>query len=295
MELAEFMHLVSRVLSTKLFDISGTTVTVATLVTAALIVAGSYVLSIVIQRALDRAFNRRGVRGEYGAGVVGRLLHYTLIVTGFAVALQTAGIELGALFAAGAVFAVGIGFAMQNIAQNFVSGVILLVERSIKPGDVLSVEGQTVRVIEMGIRATLVRTLDEEIMIVPNSTLVQSTVKNYTIKDSLFRVRVSVGVEYRSDMALVRTTLEEASNRLELRESSHPPVVLMDDFADSAVTWEVSIWIGDPWKARSVRSHMREAIWTAFKENRITIAFPQVDVHLDPPVEDALRGLGRAA
>src|SRR4030095_8726722 len=102
------------------------------------------------------------------------------IVVGLTLALHLAGIKLGAVFAAGAVFAVGLGFAMQNIAQNFVSGVILLVERSIEPGDVIEVNTQVVRVHQMGIRATLVRTLDDEDMIVPNSILVQTTVKNYT-------------------------------------------------------------------------------------------------------------------
>lgn len=295
MDLAEFGRLLSDVLSIKLMDIGGTTVTVGTLVTSVVIVIGTYVISALIQRALDRAFSKRGVKHEYGAGVLGRLLHYVLVVTGFAVALQTAGVELGALFAAGAVFAVGLGFAMQNIAQNFVSGVILLVERSIKPGDVLFIEDQTVRVIQMGIRATLVRTLDEEIMIVPNSTLVQSTVKNYTIKDSLFRVRVAVGVEYGSDMALVRKVLEQTAHDLDFRESSHLPVVLMDDFGSSSVDWEVSIWTADPWRARTIRSRVREAIWTAFKQNSIVIAFPQLDVHFDPPVSQALERMGRAA
>lgn len=295
MEFAEFARMVSRVLSTKLFDIGGTAVTVATLVTSVLIVVASYVLSVLVQRALDRAFKKRGLKGAEGAGVLGRLLHYAFVVVGFAVALQTAGIELGALFAAGAVFAVGLGFAMQNIAQNFVSGVILLVERSIKPGDVLSLQDETVRVIEMGIRATLVRTLDEEIMIVPNASLVQSTVKNYTIKDSLFRVRVTVGVEYGSDMALVRRTLEGAAEEMGFREKSHEPVVLMDDFADSSVNWEVSIWIADPWGARRVRSRMREAIWTAFKKEEIVIAFPQMDVHFDAPINQAAQKLTRAA
>jgi small-conductance mechanosensitive channel len=295
MEFAEFARLVSRVLSTKLFDIGGTSVSVATLVTSVLIIILSYVLSVLVQRALERAFKKRGLKGEEGAGVLGRLLHYTLTVVGFAVALQTAGIELGALFAAGAVFAVGLGFAMQNIAQNFVSGVILLVERSIKPGDVLSLQDETVRVIQMGIRATLVRTLDEEIMIVPNSSLVQSTVKNYTIKDSLFRVRVTVGVEYGSDMARVRKTLEAASQQMDFREANHEPVVLMDDFADSSVNWEVSIWIADPWKARRIRPHMREAIWTAFKQAQIVIAFPQLDVHFDTPINEAAQGVTRAA
>jgi small-conductance mechanosensitive channel len=258
------------------------------------IIAVAFTLSHAVQRALARALKRRGVEGEHG-GAVGRLLHYTFIVTGVAVALQNAGIELSAMFAAGAVFAVGIGFAMQNIAQNFVSGVILLVERSIKPGDILSVENEIVRVIQMGIRTTLVRTLDEEIMIVPNASLVQSTVKNYTVKDSLLRVRVTVGVVYAADMAVVRETLESTARDLDVREKDFDPVVLLADFADSAVNWEVSVWITNAWHSRRARSKMREAIWNAFKKAGIVIAFPQLDIHLDPPVEDSLRRLGRAA
>lgn len=112
MDLAEFGRLLSDVLSMKLMDIGGTPLTVGTVVTAIVIIIGAYVVSTLIQRALTRAFSKRGVNGEYGAGVVGRLLHHLLMLTGLAVALQTAGIELGALFTAGAVFAVGLGFAM---------------------------------------------------------------------------------------------------------------------------------------------------------------------------------------
>ena len=118
---------------------------------------------------------------------------------------------LEALFAAGAVFAIGLGFAMQNIVQNFVSGVILLAERTIKPGDVLQVDGRFVKVRHMGIRSTICRTLDEEEIIVPNATIVQSTVTNYTLQDSLFRLRCTVGVVYGSDMVLVKNTLQRAA------------------------------------------------------------------------------------
>jgi small-conductance mechanosensitive channel len=210
-------------------------------------------------------------------------------------ALQTAGVRLGALFAAGAVFAVGLGFAMQNLAQNFVSGVILLLERSIKPGDILEVEGQVVRVRETGIRSTLVRTRDEEEMIVPNATLVQATVKNYTLRDALYRLRVVVGVTYGADLALVRKTLEKVGDRLEWSVQGHPCQILLLEFGNSSVDFEVAVWTEDPWLARVNGSRLREAIWWAFKEQGITIAFPQVDVHFDPPVNDSLRGLAEAA
>jgi len=277
-ELAERLDIKST-FDFRLFEIAGTPITVATLVTFAAIVLFTLLISWVIQRALARMFRIRGVTR--------RLIHYLVLAIGLGVGLQTIGINLAALFAAGAVFAVGLGFAMQNIAQNFVSGLILLMERSIKPGDVLLVEGRCVKVTRMAIRATHARTLDDEEIIVPNSAIVQSTVTNYTLRDSFYRLRCTVGVVYSSDMALVRRTLEEVGRKMEWRSPDKDPIVLLTDFGSSSVDWEVSVWIDDPWIIRRRRSDLNEAMWWAMKKAGITIAFPQLDVHFDPPVIEA--------
>jgi small-conductance mechanosensitive channel len=273
----------------KLFDIGGRTLTLATLIAAIAIVLISYLLSTLVQGGIVRALGANGG----SVHVATRLSHYLIVMVGLSIALQTAGIDLRALFAAGALFAVGIGFAMQNVAQNFVSGVILLVEHSIRPGDVLEIEGKQVRVVEMGIRSTRVRSRDDEVLIVPNSTLVQATVRSYTLLDTLCRVRVNVGVAYSSDMRLVRSTLETAARGVAVRSKAKDPLVLLESFGDSAVNWEVSIWIDDPWSLRPSGSVVREAIFNALKEQNIGIPFHQVDLHLDAP---ALKALGvRAA
>jgi small-conductance mechanosensitive channel len=277
-----------------LFSIGKDPVTPGTLAVVLGILLFTWILVALIRRSVRRAASRAGVDRRQAASF-GRLLSYVIAVTGVLMALQTVGVELGALFAAGAVFAVGLGFAMQNIVQNFVSGVILLVERSIKPGDVLEVEKQLVQVEEIGIRTTLVRTLDEEALIVPNATLVQSTVKNFTAVDMRFRLRVRVGVAYESDMAKVREVLEVVGHGLGWRDPSRDPVVLLQDFGASSVDWELSVWTEDPWKQRAHRSLAREAIWNAFAEAELTIAFPQLDVHFDAPVTEALSRLPRAA
>ena len=228
-------------------------------------------------------------------GVTQRLIHYVVMAFGLGLALDNLGVDLGALFAAGAVLAVGIGFAMQNIAQNFVSGVILLVERSIKPGDVLEVEGRVVQVEKMGIRSTVARTRDEEEIIIPNSTLVQNSVKNYTLRDSLYRLRASVGVEYGSDMRLVMQVLQGAAEGLDWRFANKDPVVHLVEFGDSSVNFEVSVWITDPWVAPGRRSLLHQAIWWALKDAGVVIAFPQLDVHFDPPVEESIQRMPRAS
>ncbi len=272
----------------KLFDLGTTPITVGTITVMLIVLLATWIVSWAVTRTIRRTLSLRGLQDEGTIGVMTRLTHYLLMGAGLFVALRVAGIDLSALFAAGAIFAVAFGFAMQNITANFVSGLILLTERAIKPGDVLEVEGQLVRVRDMGIRATIVRTLDDEDVIIPNSVLVQSAVTNHTFRDSLVRLRVLVGVSYGSDLRQVDRVLRSAADHLESRSRDENPVVLLSDFGSSSVDFEVSVWINDPWRSRRVRSELREAIWWAFKEADITIAFPQLDLHLDEPVVESL-------
>jgi potassium efflux system protein len=273
----------------ELFKVGSTTVTPTTLVIAAVIVLVSFSISRVVRAGIRRFFLRSGLAPTGEAGAVERLVHYGIVLMGVLIAVRTTGIRLDALFAAGAVFAVGFGFAMQNIAQNFVSGVILLFERTIKPGDVIEVGGQIVKVKQMSIRATIVRTLDEEDVIVPNSSLVQSNVKNFTLEDNIYRVRVTVGVSHGSDVPKVKAVLEDCARSMDYREKGFEPRVLLLALGTSALEFEASVWMRDPWNHRIAGSKLREAIWLAFKEQQITIALPQIDVHLEQPVVDSLR------
>jgi small-conductance mechanosensitive channel len=277
-----------------LFDVAGTPITLATLITLVLILLVTIVISKVLEMATVRAFRLRKVTDEGTVGVARRLVHYSVLLIGIGIGLQTVGINLTALFAAGALFAIALGFAMQNIAQNFVSGVILLVERAIKPGDVLKVEGRIVKVTKMGIRATIARTLDDEEIIIPNSVLVQTTVKNLTLKDRLHRLRATVGVLYSSDMAKVMETLQKAAEEISWRVQHLPPRIFLREFGNSSVNFEVSVWIDQPWRMQQRASELNKTIWWALKEAGITIAFPQLDIHLDSPVERSLASLSGA-
>lgn len=274
------METLDGILNTGIFELGGTQLTVGTLAACIVIVLLTLVVSRMLQRALMKQLRTREL-DRTGAGSFVRLLHYVLVLVGVLIALQTAGIKLGALFAAGAIFAIGLGFAMQNIAQNFVAGFILLAERTIKPGDIIELDGEQMRVEELGIRATLMRTLDDEQMIVPNSMLVQSMVKNLTLNDSLFRLRVAVGVAYSSDVPAVRATLLEVARGCEWREKGKAPRVQFKNFGDSALEWEASVWTTDPWNCQNHLSEFRELIWAAFEKKGIVVAFPQLDVHLD--------------
>jgi len=281
-----------RILDASLLRIGDTEVTVATAIVVLLIVSATFWVSWLAQRATGRFLRIRGVADEGTLAAAGRLVHYIVLALGFMVAVHTLGINLTTLFAAGAFFAIALGFAMQNITQNFMAGIILLAERTIKPGDVLGVGSDMVKVTHMGIRSTVARTLNDEDLIIPNSDLVQSTVTNYTLRDAYLRLRCPVGVSYRSDMVQARRVLEECARALPWRVPDRDPVVLLTDFGDSAVVWEVSVWISDPFRNRHFRSLLNEAIWNALAAAGITIAFPQMDVHLDP---DVVGALGRRA
>lgn len=290
-----FVQSVKDVLQVQLFTITGTPINTATIILFVLIICASLIVSKLLTRSMSRFFRQSGVRDEGTIVVSARLTHFVVVAVGFGIAVHTIGINLGSLFAAGALFAVGIGFAMQNIAQNFVSGVILMVERSIKPDDVLWVEGQMVRVISMGHRAIIARTLDDEDLIIPNTVLVQSTVKNYTLRDQIYRIRVDVGVIYGSDMKIVKNALMECASDYKNRTASKEPVVFMKAFGDSSVNFEVSVWIDNAWYMRGARSKLHEAIWWKLKDVGVTIAFPQLDVHFDTPIVDSVEAIGSRA
>jgi potassium efflux system protein len=293
-----FLSSVKRILDLQLFTVGDTSITVSTLATVVVVMVATVWMSRLMRAIIERALKKRGSRPDVSAAVT-RLTHYAMVLIGIGVAFAAAGIDIGSLFTAGAIFAVGLGFAMQNIAQNFVAGIILQTERTIRQGDVLGVEGNIVRVTDIGIRASIVQTRDGEDLVIPNSTLIQETVKNYTLKNATVRIRVPVGVTYNSDMALVKLTLIETARQISQKWAvpDREPLIALREFGNNSVNWEIGIWMDDPWEWRPALSELHEAVWYAFKERGIVIAFPQLDVHLDRPVVESLERLsaGRPA
>lgn len=294
MQWQEIFGLVDSVLEAS-FTIGGSEVTVADLLVVVALLFLTWVFSRLFRRGLERIMRRRGVDDEGTIAATLRITHYFVMILGFLTAVSQVGINLSALFAAGAVFAVGIGFALQGLARNFVSGVILLFERSIKPGDIVEVDGYVVRVLKLGIRTTLCRNREDEEILVPNSHLVESSVKNFTLHDTNLRLRAAVGVAYESDMKRVFEVLQTMADALEWRLQTRSPVVLLTEFGSSSVNFEVSVWTDDPWQAPRRHSDLMKGIWFALQEADLTIAFPQLDVHFDAPVDDALSRLPRAS
>lgn len=272
-------------LERKLFDIGGRPVTVGTIAVVVAIVIVSALVSRIVRFVLHRALIKQGVAEGRQLRSLERLLNYVIMLVAAIVALETAGINLSAVLAASAVFAVGVGIGVQAIAMNFVCGVVLLIERSIKIDDIIELDGKVCRVMDLGIRATHVRTLFEEDIIVPNSVLVQQPIKNLTLHDSLIRIEVMVSVAYGSDIAKVRKVLQDVADDMENTDKEYESIVNLMSLGPSSLEYEVSVWMHDPWNHRRFRSSLRELIYDACNRENIRIAYPQLDVHLDgaPP------------
>lgn len=185
-------------------------------------------------------------------------------------------------FLSGAI-AIGFGFGAQNIINNFISGWILMWERPIRIGDFLEVDGARGSVEAINTRSTRIRRVDGVHMLIPNSKLLENTVINWTLIDYLTRTSVVVGVAYGSPSRDVAALIEQQAVKQEHILSEPKPVVIFQDFGDSALIFEVLFWVNATAERdlRQIRSELRFAIDDAFRDAGIVISYPQRDVHLD--------------
>ncbi|MEZ4598606.1 MAG: mechanosensitive ion channel [Syntrophotaleaceae bacterium] len=207
-------------------------------------------------------------------------VHYLILVTGVYIGLKTVNIPLGAIVGLFAVIGVGIGFGLQNLASNFISGVILLFERPVKVGDRLEVNDVWGDVKRINLRTTIIETPDNITIIVPNSKLLENEVTNYSYGDPRLRLRVPVGIAYGSDC--------EKASQIMIRAAEENPKVLnipkpktwFKEFGDSSLNFTLLCWIPDAAEKYDIISELNHAIDKGFRENGIEIPFPQRDLHL---------------
>lgn len=226
---------------------------------------------------------------------IASLSYYAVLLLGVLVALSAAGLKITQLaFVAGAL-GVGIGFGLQNVVNNFVSGLILMFERPIQPGDVIEVDGVAGSVREIGMRATTIKTFDGADVVVPNGTLLSEKLTNWTLFDRHRRLEVMLGVAYGSDPAAVLALLEQTVKNAPDIAADPAPVVLFSGFGASSLDFSVRAWTYDYDRWVQVRSTLVLRLHAALAQAGIEIPFPQQDLHLRsiaPEVGAALRGAG---
>ncbi|MBK7395042.1 MAG: mechanosensitive ion channel [Myxococcales bacterium] len=253
----------------------------------ALVLAGlalTLIVSIVLGWLARRAIQRLAARRDAGslgvAYAIGRIAQYVVVISGVLLGLDNVGFSLATLATFGAVLTVGVGFGLQNITQNFISGLILLLERPVQRGDFVVVGDLVGRVEEIALRATTVISRDGVAVIVPNSSFITATVVNLTAGARAYRARIKVGVAYDADLPKVRRVLLSiATARAEVLDDPTPQVFFRD-FGDSALDLELTFWMPDPSDEPRLTSEMRFAIMAAFREHGIEVPFPQRDVRI---------------
>jgi small-conductance mechanosensitive channel len=213
-----------------------------------------------------------------------RIGHYIVMIIGTIFAFQFVGIDLSGLAVIAGLLSVGIGFGLQNITSNFMSGIILLFERPIKVGDRITVGDVVGDVMAINMRSTTVQTLNNITIIVPNSEFVSSTVTNWSHGDPKVRVDIEVGVSYGSDLDTVLESLKEVAEEHPDVLKNPEPDVLLSEFGDSSWNMILRVWIPSPKKYYVFQSEINCNIVRKFREKNIEIPFPQRDLHVRSPL-----------
>jgi small-conductance mechanosensitive channel len=276
-----FIDDIIRLLSVPLFSLGDSTITIWTVIYILFFITLLYwgttkLGSIVIYKLLAKSKIDLGVRIA-----VGSITRYTILTVGFIIILQTVGINLSSVTILLGALGVGIGFGLQNITNNFVSGLIILFERPIKVGDRIEVAGVTGDVQKISMRATTIVTNDNISIIVPNSEFISSTVINWSHTDRMVRFNFPIGVSYKEDPENVKRLLLQVaeSNDGVLKEPK--PDVLFTEYGDSALMFNLRVWTKKYIDRPGVlKSQLYYEIFKVFKENNVEIPFPQRVVHL---------------
>jgi small-conductance mechanosensitive channel len=263
-------------------------ITIGKIVMAVVILVVGYWVTGVLSKFIEPFVVKRLKIEPNQANLIRRWFRVLLVVGLVMFSLVSVKIPLTVFAFAGGALAIGLGFGMQTMLKNFVSGIILLFERPFRVGDVLDVGGQRGTVTSIGLRASVLQLWDGIETLIPNSSLLENNVSNWTYSDRKVRFMVSVGVAYGSDPRQVIQLLSEVAERHGLVEKEPKPQALFTEFGESTLNFELRFWV-DVSKANAaqVSSDLRIMIAGTMVEKGIRIAFPQRDIHLhaDHPLQ----------
>ena len=209
-----------------------------------------------------------------------KFIKYLVYLVVILITLSAGGVDITLLITASAALFVGLGLALQELFQDIIGGIFIITDKSLQVGDIVETEGKVGKVVEINLRTTRAITRDDRVIIIPNHKFMSDIVYNYTQNNNRTREEIKVGVAYGSDVQLVTTVLlsclVDDKEILNIPE----PFVLFDDFGDSGLLFSLHFYINDSFKALKIKSRIRYSIDAQFRENNITIPFPQRDIHL---------------
>ena len=241
-------------------------------------IIGRLISRLIRKRILSRVKIDRGTK-EAISSVIG----YLIAGIGFLIVLRSVGINLSSFTVIAGVLGIGVGFGLQNIASNFISGITLLLEQPLKVGDLVEVDDLRGIVEKISIRSTVVRTLDNIFVIVPNQKFIENNIINWSYRDKKCRVHIPVGVAYGSDTTLVTEALLAAARRHPRVLTQPTPKVWFNEFGDSSLNFSLLVWVDDPPSIPQIKSDLNFSIENELNLRDINIPFPQRDLHIKNP------------
>lgn len=207
-------------------------------------------------------------------------LKWLVYVIIFLITMNTAGVNVTAIFAASAALLIGVGLALQTLFQDIISGIFILIDQSVHVGDIIELEGKVGRVEEINLRTTRAVTVDNKVLVIPNHLYLTNSLFNWTENGIETREGVNVGVAYGSDVQLVeKLLLESAVGNKSVLKNPEPKVLFMN-FGDSSLEFRVAFTIRNSFEVRFIQSEIRFEIDRLFRENNVSIPFPQRDIHI---------------
>ena len=238
-------------------------------------------ITSVLSKALERRIGRAESLTPSVQVLIAKIIKIVLVVLAFLIAIGSLGIDLTALTVFGGALGIGVGIGLQKVVSNLVSGLLLLMDKSIKPNDVIAVGGTYGWVSSLGARYTAIRTRDGVEYLIPNEELITQRVENWSHSDSVLRLHIPVGISYKSDVRLAMDLCRRAPVGIPRVLEEPEPQCLLTSFGESSVDLEIRIWINDPSEGRSnVISEVLLTVWDLFHEHGIQIPYPQRDLHL---------------
>ena len=275
---------IEKIFNFTLFELNQTPVSISSILMFFIVILIFYIISRLLNRYLISKIMSRLKIEEGTRYNLLRVNHYIIMIIGAIVSFQFIGIDLTGLTVIFGLLSVGIGFGLQNVTSNFIAGLILLFERPITIGDRITVGDTEGDILEINIRSTTIRTLNNITIIVPNSDFISSNVINWSHGDPKIRINILVGVSYGSDIDKVLKALREVA-------SEHPEVlknpetdILFRNFGDSSWNMDLRVWISNPKRHHIIRSELNIAIVRKFREYGVEIPFPQRDLHVRSPL-----------
>jgi len=275
-----------------IFTVGGRTITPLNFAMFILVLILGWIIGIYYKKMIYRLKNKKNISYST-ATLLANMGYYTILTFSFLTALKVVGLDLSSLAIIAGALSVGIGFGLQNIVSNFVSGIILMFERSIKVGDYIQIDQDTRgEVIDISMRSTIIRTNDNINLIIPNQSFIQNNVINWTLGDDIVRFRVPFGVAYGSDIDEVEHVILNAIEKSSLPYikkhymlNTEPMVVFME-MGESSLNFELFIWVKGEYarRPRRTRSAFLKVIYKALNDAGINIPFPQQDLHIKDSV-----------